>query len=93
MIPGLYLRLADEDEVIGTDWAEMGERAYGYLPFEGGKNDITVTVDSQNSEKDVNTLNNVELAQKKGPRSEETDEMVITSALPSSSNESIQEKH
>lgn len=30
----MYLRLADEDEIIGTDWAEMGERAYGYLPFD-----------------------------------------------------------
>ncbi|EIE79668.1 hypothetical protein G6F46_009172 [Rhizopus delemar] len=34
MIPTLRLRLADEDEIIGTDWAQMGERAYGYLPFE-----------------------------------------------------------
>jgi Amt family ammonium transporter len=33
-IPTLYLRLADEDEIIGTDWAEMGERAYAYLPFD-----------------------------------------------------------
>ncbi|KAI8986487.1 ammonium transporter AmtB-like domain-containing protein [Pilobolus umbonatus] len=30
-IPGVSLRLADEDEIIGTDWAEMGERAYDYL--------------------------------------------------------------
>ncbi|KAI9027330.1 ammonium transporter AmtB-like domain-containing protein [Phycomyces nitens] len=34
LIPFLRLRLNDEDELIGTDWAEMGERAYGYLPFE-----------------------------------------------------------
>lgn len=33
-IPSLKLRLADEDEIIGTDWAEMGERAYGYLPMD-----------------------------------------------------------
>ncbi|KAG1239567.1 hypothetical protein G6F68_018509 [Rhizopus microsporus] len=33
-IPSLALRLVDEDEIIGTDWAQMGERAYGYLPFE-----------------------------------------------------------
>jgi Amt family ammonium transporter len=33
-IPALQLRLADEDEIIGTDWAQMGERAYGYLPFD-----------------------------------------------------------
>jgi Amt family ammonium transporter len=33
-IPSLKLRLADEDEIIGTDWAEMGERAYGYLPVD-----------------------------------------------------------
>ncbi|KAG1452648.1 hypothetical protein G6F56_007761 [Rhizopus delemar] len=33
-IPSLSLRLVDEDEIIGTDWAQMGERAYGYLPFE-----------------------------------------------------------
>ncbi|CEG68897.1 hypothetical protein RMATCC62417_05065 [Rhizopus microsporus] len=34
MVPSLRLRLADEDEIIGTDWAQMGERAYAYLPFE-----------------------------------------------------------
>ncbi|KAL0095423.1 ammonium transporter AmtB-like domain-containing protein [Phycomyces blakesleeanus] len=34
MFPFLRLRLADEDELIGTDWAEMGERAYAYLPME-----------------------------------------------------------
>ncbi|CAO3652565.1 unnamed protein product [Mucor hiemalis] len=51
-IPSLYLRLADEDEVIGTDWAEMGERAYGYLPFEElntvsrGSDNTSVSVDS-----------------------------------------------
>jgi hypothetical protein len=33
-IPSLKLRLADEDEIVGTDWAEMGERAYGYLPMD-----------------------------------------------------------
>ncbi|KAI9250021.1 ammonium transporter AmtB-like domain-containing protein [Sporodiniella umbellata] len=33
-IPSFNLRLMDEDEIIGTDWAQMGERAYGYLPFE-----------------------------------------------------------
>lgn len=33
-IPSLTLRLADEDEIVGTDWAEMGERAYGYLPMD-----------------------------------------------------------
>ncbi|OBZ88070.1 Ammonium transporter 1 [Choanephora cucurbitarum] len=33
-VPSLYLRLADEDEIVGTDWAEMGERAYGYLDYE-----------------------------------------------------------
>lgn len=33
-IPSLTLRLKDEDEIIGTDWAEMGERAYGYLPMD-----------------------------------------------------------
>jgi hypothetical protein len=33
-IPALKLRLADEDEIIGTDWAQMGERAYGYLPMD-----------------------------------------------------------
>ncbi|OZJ01623.1 hypothetical protein BZG36_05354, partial [Bifiguratus adelaidae] len=31
-IPGLYLRLNDEDEMLGTDMAQMGEIAYGYLP-------------------------------------------------------------
>lgn len=33
-IPSYKLRLADEDEIVGTDWAEMGERAYGYLPMD-----------------------------------------------------------
>ncbi|KAI7872996.1 ammonium transporter AmtB-like domain-containing protein [Spinellus fusiger] len=34
LIPFLRLRLNDSDELVGTDWAEMGERAYGYLPFD-----------------------------------------------------------
>ncbi|KAI9305019.1 ammonium transporter AmtB-like domain-containing protein [Cunninghamella echinulata] len=34
LIPSLKLRLDDEAELMGTDWAEMGERAYAYLPFE-----------------------------------------------------------
>lgn len=32
--PYLRLRLADHDEHIGTDWAQMGERAYGYIQWE-----------------------------------------------------------
>ncbi|KAI8330631.1 ammonium transporter AmtB-like domain-containing protein [Chlamydoabsidia padenii] len=32
-VPFLKLRLDDEAEVLGTDWSEMGERAYAYLPF------------------------------------------------------------
>lgn len=56
-IPTLYLRLADEDEVIGTDWAEMGERAYGYLPFEelntvsGGSNNNSISIDNDGQSK------------------------------------------
>ncbi|KAG0193550.1 hypothetical protein DFQ28_004670 [Apophysomyces sp. BC1034] len=37
-IPYLYLRLDDESEVMGTDMSEMGERAYGYLPFDTATN-------------------------------------------------------
>ncbi|KAI9319918.1 ammonium transporter AmtB-like domain-containing protein, partial [Dichotomocladium elegans] len=33
-IPSMRLRLASKDEVIGTDWAQMGERAYGYIEWE-----------------------------------------------------------
>lgn len=56
-IPTLYLRLADEDEVIGTDWAEMGERAYGYLPFEElntvsrGSNNNSISIDNDGQSK------------------------------------------
>ncbi|KAJ2964319.1 hypothetical protein NQZ79_g814 [Umbelopsis isabellina] len=32
-IPFLRLRLNDEAEMMGVDWAEMGERAYAYLPL------------------------------------------------------------
>ncbi|SAM03198.1 hypothetical protein [Absidia glauca] len=33
LVPFLKLRLDDEAEAMGTDWSEMGERAYAYLPF------------------------------------------------------------
>lgn len=48
MIPSLYLRLADEDEIIGTDWAEMGERAYAYLPFDEEINSRSSNEDNSN---------------------------------------------
>ncbi|KAG2212249.1 hypothetical protein INT47_001608 [Mucor saturninus] len=48
MIPSLYLRLADEDEIIGTDWAEMGERAYAYLPFDEEINSRSSNEDNTN---------------------------------------------
>ncbi|EPB90792.1 hypothetical protein HMPREF1544_02370 [Mucor circinelloides 1006PhL] len=60
-IPSLYLRLADEDEIIGTDWAEMGERAYGYLPFDEEMNTPT----RRSNESDSNSETNDE---KKNPR-------------------------
>ncbi|KAI9315280.1 ammonium transporter AmtB-like domain-containing protein [Dichotomocladium elegans] len=33
-IPYMQLRLDQSDEAIGTDWAQMGERAYGYIEWE-----------------------------------------------------------
>lgn len=33
-IPCMKLRLDDHAEHIGTDWAQMGERAYGYIQWE-----------------------------------------------------------
>lgn len=33
-IPYMQLRLDDDAEMIGTDWAQMGERAYGYIAWE-----------------------------------------------------------
>jgi Amt family ammonium transporter len=60
-IPSLYLRLADEDEIIGTDWAEMGERAYAYLPFDEEMNSPT----RRSNESDSNSETNNE---KKSPR-------------------------
>ncbi|KAF9390657.1 hypothetical protein CPB97_008720 [Podila verticillata] len=32
-IPGLHLRLQDHEEELGTDMAQMGETAYGFLPL------------------------------------------------------------
>jgi Amt family ammonium transporter len=32
-VPGLALRLEDHEEELGTDIAQMGETAYGYLPM------------------------------------------------------------
>lgn len=31
--PGLHLRLQDHEEELGTDMAQMGETAYGFLPL------------------------------------------------------------
>jgi Amt family ammonium transporter len=70
-IPALQLRLADEDEIIGTDWAQMGERAYGYLPFyEGSESPRRSNEDegsSQTDEESVIENNNTDAvaAQKK----------------------------
>jgi len=33
MFPGLRLRLKDHEEELGTDMAQMGETAYGFLPL------------------------------------------------------------
>lgn len=54
-IPFLYLRLADEDEIIGTDWAEMGERAYGYLPFEESNTPPSRSSDENNANVVIDT--------------------------------------
>ncbi|KAI8096247.1 ammonium transporter AmtB-like domain-containing protein [Halteromyces radiatus] len=54
MIPKMKLRLDDEAELMGTDWAEMGERAYAYLPFEEQQ---TPTRQSRSSD-DTNENNN-----------------------------------
>lgn len=32
-IPGLRLRLKDDEEELGTDMAQMGETAYGFMPL------------------------------------------------------------
>ncbi|KAG2221497.1 hypothetical protein INT45_008822 [Circinella minor] len=34
MFPQMKIRLDEPDEVTGTDWAQMGERAYGYIEWE-----------------------------------------------------------
>lgn len=69
-IPFLYLRLADEDEIVGTDWAEMGERAYAYLPFDeevatptsrrsDESSEINVTVGPQSEKKNNKHFNRI----------------------------------
>ncbi|KAI8884242.1 ammonium transporter [Backusella circina FSU 941] len=56
-IPALQLRLADEDEIIGTDWAQMGERAYGYLPFyEGAESPRRSNEDESTSQTDEESV-------------------------------------
>ncbi|KAI8143364.1 ammonium transporter AmtB-like domain-containing protein [Fennellomyces sp. T-0311] len=34
LFPQMQIRLDEPDEVIGIDWAQMGERAYGYIEWE-----------------------------------------------------------
>ncbi|KAF7730387.1 hypothetical protein EC973_002193 [Apophysomyces ossiformis] len=41
-VPFLRLRVDDEAEVMGTDLAEMGERAYGYLAFDMAASGIPI---------------------------------------------------
>lgn len=65
MIPSLYLRLADEDEIIGTDWAEMGERAYAYLPFD---EELQTSSRSSNEEPNVVVDSRSQCSRNKSPR-------------------------
>ncbi|KAI9361343.1 ammonium transporter AmtB-like domain-containing protein [Pilaira anomala] len=64
-IPSLYLRLADEDEIIGTDWAEMGERAYAYLPFD---EELQTSSRSSNEEPNVVVDSRSQCSRNKSPR-------------------------
>ncbi|KAI9489082.1 ammonium transporter AmtB-like domain-containing protein [Zychaea mexicana] len=34
LFPQMQIRLDEPDEVVGIDWAQMGERAYGYIEWE-----------------------------------------------------------
>lgn len=63
MFPALKLRLNDEAELMGTDWAEMGERAYAYLPFEesqshrSSREDVSSTNSTDNDKPQVTCIN------------------------------------
>jgi Amt family ammonium transporter len=62
----MYLRLADEDEIIGTDWAEMGERAYGYLPFDEESSSPSHSSNEDHSNVVIDTRS--QLSKNKSPR-------------------------
>ncbi|KAI8350169.1 ammonium transporter AmtB-like domain-containing protein [Blakeslea trispora] len=65
-VPFLYLRLADEDEIVGTDWAEMGERAYGYLEYEESQAQAAAAANNINGHMfDSSTKQNVHVARLK----------------------------
>jgi hypothetical protein len=49
-IPFLRLRLNDEAEMMGVDWAEMGERAYAYLPVTESGDFITPNATSTSAD-------------------------------------------
>ncbi|CAO3590585.1 unnamed protein product [Absidia cylindrospora] len=58
LVPFLKLRLDDEAEALGTDWSEMGERAYAYLPFvEQQPEPRSPTSDSSSNSDDDNDTN------------------------------------
>ncbi|GJJ69183.1 ammonium transporter, Amt family [Entomortierella parvispora] len=50
MFPGLRLRLEDHEEELGTDMAQMGETAYGFLPLLGRNGDEESTGSLRKSE-------------------------------------------
>jgi hypothetical protein len=57
-IPGLALRLEDHEEELGTDMAQMGESAYGFMPLFLQKNgDEESGLSSMNTTKSENDSN------------------------------------
>jgi len=60
LIPGLSLRVTDEEEIIGTDDAEMGEFAYDFVELEretGAVHDTGLPIEGtahKTSEEDYN---------------------------------------
>ncbi|KAG0376125.1 hypothetical protein BGX24_008255 [Mortierella sp. AD032] len=65
-IPGLRLRLKDDEEELGTDMAQMGETAYGFMPLLMRNPDEESGMGSMNS-KGTNDINNSTLRLTKLP--------------------------
>ncbi|KAF8936230.1 ammonium transporter AmtB-like domain-containing protein [Dissophora ornata] len=74
-IPGLRLRLEDHEEELGTDMAQMGETAYGFLPMMSNfaNHDEESVLGSIHAKGEaLNSTSNINLANLSRPRTNHT---------------------